>query len=523
MMVCIRGIAITLLTALLVLPSMVRAADATQSEIDALKRDVEDLRRKLSGSSAAMPRTSVDRALESKYGPNNAVTTRSGKLTISGLLQVWYQGVHNDDRSLFNNAAGSGLVDTFQAQDNDTFRIRRTELKFTMDIHENVTAVVMIDPAREATSFSNGSDPLANSGIFKRMPVVSPEFDAANGPGLGDTGVVAAVQSGSGKVPKLLQDAYINYHGVVPHHDFQVGQFIPFLGEEGIRSSAQLDFAERSFLGQLGNQRDLGVAMHGVWWDDRFQYWLAAFDGAGNYYGSAGDFQNRSDDNDNKDFNYRVVIRPLWKHECWGSLELGMSSKFGKHGEGGQLAGNNPIDNPLPGLNRPTNWAIWHNAFASYRPGGSIKGAWVAGEWAWIKDRNAPGSVVDVDGNGVGDSGLNQAIGKPFRSSGWFIAAGYKISDSRWCDSAPGWLKPFEFVGRYDTFQNVQVANRVTADHTNVYSTRVATAGVNYYIKGHDAKIQANYNWVRNPDGGDAYTFHGVRNDNFIVSFQVAF
>jgi hypothetical protein len=494
-------------------------AESTQAELDKLKAEIDSLRRQVNAPAPAI-RSSVDRAIEGKYGPNSAVTTKSGKLTISGLLQVWYHGVSNADRGLFNNAAGSGLVDSNQAQDNDTFRIRRTELQFTMDIHENVTAVIKIDPAREATSFANGQD---NQGLIKRMPVVSPEFDAANGPGLGDTSVVSAVQNGSGRVPRLLQDAYINFHGVIPHHDYTVGQFKPYLGEEGIRSSAQLDFAERSFLGQLGDKRDLGLAMHGFWWDDRFQYWLGAFDSAGNYWGSAGDFQNRSDDNDNKDFNYRVLIRPLWKHECWGSLELGMSSKFGKHGEGGQLAGNNPIDNPIPGLNRPTNWAIWHNAFASYMPGGSVKGWWIRGEWAWIKDRNAPGSVVDVDGNGVGDSGLNQAIGKPFRGSGWYVSTGYKISDSRWCDSAPGWLKPFEFTGRYDTFQNVQVADRTNITHTNVYSTRVVTAGVNYYIKGHDAKIQANYNWVRNPDGGDAYSFHGVDNNNFIVSFQVAF
>src|SRR6185436_12982927 len=104
----------------------------------------------------------------------------------------------------------------------------------------------------------------------------------------------SAVQTGAGTTNRIFQDGYINYHGVIPHHDVQIGQFKPQLGEEGIRSSGELDFVERSMLGQLGDKRDLGIHVHGTWWDERFQYWLGAFDGAGNFQGSGGDFQNRS-------------------------------------------------------------------------------------------------------------------------------------------------------------------------------------------------------------------------------------
>ena len=84
-----------------------------------------------------------------------------------------------------------------------------------------------------------------------------------------------------------MEDAWINYHGVIPHHDFYIGQMKPFVGEEGIRSSAQLDFVERSFCGLLDDRYDLGAAFHGTWWDDRFQYWGGVYDGAGNFFGSA--------------------------------------------------------------------------------------------------------------------------------------------------------------------------------------------------------------------------------------------
>ena len=499
-----------------------KAAD-TQAELDRLKREIDDIRRKLNTPAPGV-RSSVDKVVDSKYGPNTSVTTKSGKLTISGLIQVWYRSIQNDNRGLFDDAAGSGMVDTNEAQDNDGFQIRRTEIKFVMDIHENVTGVIMIDPAREITSFADGRD---NQGQWKRANQVAPQFNNANGPGLGSTSSVGGVQSGSGAVPRLLQDAYINFHGVLPHHDYSVGQFKPAFGEEGIRSSAQLDFCERSFVGQLGDQRDLGMQVHGTWWDDRFQYWVGLFDGAGSYYLSSGQYQNRADDNDEKDFSYRMLVRPLWKNETWGSIELGWSSEMGKHGES---SGHDPIATPVNGLNRNQSWAIRHAAWFSYMPGGPVRGWWLRAEGAYIKDRNAPGTVVDQLGGGgteignTGDgTGLAQSTGKPFSSVGGYIATGYKISDSIFCDSAPSWIKPFEFAFRFDTFQNVEVADPANPSHTNAYRTDIWTAGVNYYIKGHDAKIQMNYNWVGDPSGPAAARFHNVKNDNFIVNFQVAF
>ena len=95
------------------------------------------------------------------------------------------------------------------------------------------------------------------------------------------------------------------------------------------------------------------------------------------------------------------------------------------------------------------------------------------------------------------------------------------MSESRWCDcDMPSWLKPFEFVGRFDAFQNVEVASPVDSTQTEVSETKVWTGGFNYYIKGNNAKIQFNYNKVINPS--KAY-FNKVDNDNFILNFQVAF
>jgi len=497
------------------------SGEYSSTEIAKLKEDVENLRKQLNQVKTATPaKGSVERAMD-KYGPDANVTTKMGKLTMSGLLQVWYLAPQTDRRGLFDGANGGAILDSNDASDNNTFRIRRTELRFTMEIHENVTAVIMIDPAREAASFygypdnqSSGDSP------FKRINNVAPEYDAANGPGLGSTETIANVQTGAGAAPRLLQDAYINYHGVVPHHDFTIGQFLPAVGEEGIRSNAELEFVERSMVGLVNAYaRDLGASLHGRWWDDRFQYWLGMFDGAGNYYLSAGQQANRADDNDAKDLNFRFLVRPLWDHECMGSLELGFSGEMGKHGKQGNP---DPITDPVNGLNRRSTWASKYAPWVYYRAPGPAKGLWLRAEGLYIKDRNAPDAVVDFTGSSASSSPNVQDAPRPFSSIGWYGALGYKISDSVFCDKAPAWLKPFEFAARLERFQNVEVADLVDVGKTDVYFTTVVTGGINYYIRKNNAKIQLNYSAVKDPTS-QIMGFHDVKNNVFAANFQVAF
>lgn len=514
------------LLAALMFGQMAHAADTTQAEIDKLKKEIEDLRRRTMTQNAPVGKGSVDKALDSKYGPNSTVSTRNGKLHIGGLVQVWYYSIENDNKGLFDDPAGTGIADTNEASDNDSFSIRRAELSFKMDIHENVTSYVMLDFAREV-----GTRPSfpSNTG-YKTANQLAPGFASANDLA-GSTGAVGGVASGAGGIPNILQDALINFHGVVPHHDFTIGQYLPTFSEEDFGPNSMLDFVERSF---IGNQyaREIGLTIHGSWWDNggggpycgggdngRFQYWLSAFNGAGNYLQTGGQSQNRADDNDEKDFLGTILVRPVWKQETWGSLELGWSSGVGVHGES---SGSDPVGAPINGLNRNQNWAIRHDGWLHYRAGGPVRGLWLKGEWQWQKDRNSPGSVVDLTANDVNGIGF-QTNGKPTETTGFYASLGYKMSESRWADNCNNWLRPFEFLVRYEQFDNVYVADPANAAHTNIYQTKVFTPGVNYYIKGHNAKIQANYNIVNNPDGSVTTPFHDVRNNSFVVNFQVMF
>jgi len=512
---------IAMLAGFAVLPAETSQLDleALKKEIDELKKDNAEIRH--TNSTLARKLNPIDDTtqvvLNSKYGPNAPVISRVGKLSMNGLVQIWYYKFQHDHNALFQDSRINGIDDTNTTSDNDSFRIRRTELRFNFDLNENITTEVLIDPAREAQSFPNLPDNQANSSIFKR----------------GVNNNVANVQTGVGSAPRLLNNAWVDYHDFVPHHDFKIGQFKPPFGEEGVRKSGSLDFVERSMLGQLADFRDLGIYAHGSWWDDtgngwndygdstgRFQYWIGAFDSAGNFQESAGQTQNRSDDNSDKDFVYRVLVRPVWQQEKWGSLELGFSQQMGVHGENGPV---DPVDTPLNNLNRRRTWASRMDGWGYYAPGGPLRGMWVRGEWDWQKDRNAPQQVIDILGLGNAGDGNTQTNGKPFTTQGFYVATGYHLGKSRFACSLPDWAKAFEFAFRYETYQNVEIADLIRNDHTDVFKTSVFTGGINYYVSGTNTKIQINYNALHDPHiNKPDLAFHNVRNNVLVVNFQVA-
>lgn len=494
------------------------AIKAKLGEMDRLKQQVNDMQAK-----GAEPATTsmVDTAMDSKYGPNANVTTKTGKLTVGLLTQIWYYNIQRDNRGFFSDTNGNGIQDNNLANDINSFRIRRTELKFTMDFSECITSVLMFDPAREVGGFPSFP---SNQGLFKKT-------GTADG-GLATSAAVAGqIGNVAGGPPRLLQDAYINYHGAIPYHDIQIGQFKPWVGEEGIRSSAELDFAERSILGQCGDNRDMGASIHGSWWgkdcndrDGRLQYWAGVFDGSGNFY-NPGNQQNRSDNNQSKDINGRILVRPLWD-DCAGKLEMGASFIGGRHGaQNIDVSGYAAVTATTP--IQPQVYAYKANVWASYKFGNWFaKGLWVKGEYGCIRDR-AEGSIIAFGNGNLGAgaaAGLTQTSMRPFTSQGGYVAAGYRFGEAGWVECMPCWLKSFELAGRYEQFQNIQVSNQAEATKTNTLSTHVATAGLNYYFSG-NTKIQMNYNYVDLPTEktNTGRFFHDTQNNSFVINFQVAF
>src|SRR4051794_4027958 len=83
---------------------------AGNAQVDDLKAQVEALRREINKKDDAntAPIGRVDDHFSNKFGCDTPVTTKSGKLVIGGLVQVWFQHVANDQKGLsgaFENSA----------------------------------------------------------------------------------------------------------------------------------------------------------------------------------------------------------------------------------------------------------------------------------------------------------------------------------------------------------------------------------------------------------------------------------
>ena len=525
-----------------------RAENVPDAEIKALREEVKTitaLREELKtltdkytamqGTAKSATPAAADAALDKKYGPNAKAVSKSGSLELGGLLQAWYYTIQHDKRGLFSNN-GTGIVDSNAGANTDSFRIRRAELKFKLDVNPYVSSYVMIDPANEATSFPQlGVGP-------HRLAQVAPEYLAANGPFNGvSTSAIAGVQSGAGTPNRLLQDALINFHGMVPHHDFTIGQMFPTFNEESIGSDGALAFIERSYIGNSVS-RDMGAVIHGSWLCNgdggvyqglgdtgRLQYWLGMYNGSANLMGTSGVSANRSDTNDQKDFIGTVLARPVWD-DCWGKLELGYSYRAGHHGNAGPGSaglGSGTVGSGEGFISANTS-SSGHDAWAKYDAPGRLKGLWLKGEATWLHDRNAPLSVIDLAnadfqlGNGKG--GVT-GISEPLSTFGYWGAIGYRLADypSSGCGVCGGgkeiW-RNLEFAFRFEKAPNIMVA-KPNPSFTSVYDTTLYTAGVNYYIKNDYAKIQLNYNDVQSPDGPNAQRFHKTHQNSLVVNFQV--
>ena len=480
---------------------------ASQDDFSTLKKDVEDLRKKLAAKNVdtkkAGPIGKADATIANKYGPNAKVTTKDGKLTVSGLVQVWWYSIQNDNVDYEGDIPASGN----EFADNDSYRVRRAELKFSLDITKDITAVIMIDPTGGDEGNSFPGIPTNQSVVGRSFLSGGPDIDQedlANQPRgkLRNSFVLKRfVNNGLMKSNRLLQDAYINYHTPnIPHHDFTLGQFKPPMSEEGNRSSGQLDFIERAMINQFSNQRDMGIMVHGSWWNDRFQYWIAGMNAAGSFQQTFASQQNRSDDNDAKDLAWKILLRPLWNDETWGSIELGYSRQDGVHGEAGRgFSLTFPVYD-VDGLGLQETHANRQYAWLWYRPGGPVRGWWLRGEWGAIKDRALPGNV--------GSMIQLQTMPHAFRRQGWYFGTGYKLSDSVWADGLKngGFIKKalhdIEFAFRYEIFGNLITDDVVRPSiRTDVFNTQVYTGGINYYWKGYNVRTQLNYMWVDEDQG----------------------
>ncbi len=146
------------------------------------------------------------------FPPPTTLKVADGELKFGLLLQGWYYG---DD-----SEQGSGSSYLGNPTGVNDFRLRRAEIKLSGKVTPAWGYEVMIDPAK------------------------SPNVTA-------------------GADGKILQDFAITFLGL-KGHEFSIGQKKIALTEEGLRSSSEIDFVERSRIARIiGDQRQAGFFYKG--------------------------------------------------------------------------------------------------------------------------------------------------------------------------------------------------------------------------------------------------------------------
>lgn len=358
---------------------LVKKGVITEQELAQIEAELAAQQPKAAKPAAEAPKTMEERLakLEKDIGDKSVIHVGQGTLKVGGLFQGWA---------------------LWDGNDNDRFRIRRTELKFSGDIlgDEQFKYTIMIDPSQVQEDNTRRS---------------------------------------------VLQDAFftIDHLPFLPHHKIDLGQYKLPLLEEGLRSSAKLDFAERSFIGRtFGDQRDIGAMVTGDW--PALTYQAGIFNGSG---------QNQADANDQKDLAARLVLRPFKALESVTDLpELGQ------------------LEVGAAGYLRPDRGATREKKRVGYEARYDYDRLSLKAEYAF----------------GQGTAGSNATAENSTLANGWYAQAGYFLVPEK-----------LQLAARVDHFDpNEQVAEDRETDFT---------LGLNYLIAKHNAKAQLN--WVHKDEQGD--------------------
>lgn len=183
---------------------------------------------------------------------NEGISVGAGKAKFNGLLQAW---------GLYDSKATS--IGKFN------FRLRRAEIKLSGSVIENTRWFVMIDPAKTLKV----TDTTVSGKTF---------------------GAVSASNDN-----KILQDVGVAW-SICPDLELVVGQFKTPTTSEGLESSSELLFPERSIVARTwGDKREPGAMIN-------YKYSLLKFMAMV----SNGQNPNVDDTNNEKDLNLRAEAKP---------------------------------------------------------------------------------------------------------------------------------------------------------------------------------------------------------------------
>ncbi|HEY0455284.1 MAG TPA: porin [Verrucomicrobiae bacterium] len=259
------------------------AADERSDEINALKKQIQELSDKVQALEHKEPPTT------NSLGTRNAEAS-AGKGTPRVFAGAEGFGFVSADTNFSLTLKASVQADgRFYVGDhipaNDTFLLRRVRPTFEGTVFKNFDYRIMLDFGAN-TSSSSGN--VNNNG--------------------------------------MLQEAYLNFH-YWPEFQIQAGKFKPPVGLERLQSDVNYLFVERGYPTQLVPNRDVGIQIQGDLWHGFVSYQAGVFNG------TQDNGQNDIDSgvDDHKDVAARVFLQPFINTEIQPlrGLGFGVAGTYG--------------------------------------------------------------------------------------------------------------------------------------------------------------------------------------------------
>ena len=294
-------------------------------------------------------------------------------------------------------------------------------------------------------------------------------FDPSKSPALSTSSTSGNLTAaGPDQTKNILQDAIVGWV-LCPSLALEIGQQKIPLGMEGTRSSSQLLTVERSLAnnlpvnrGRYSDIRELGAM---------FRYASASTDAQLAVMNDGGNLQNQTDNNNNKEIIAHAVYKGI-RHFTVGASILS---------SGGVL------------LNANTQ---------NKKPSPTLRNRWGVEATAVYGQHRFESEYFEGRDGTANSAGTVTSYRTPFQ--GMYLLYAYKLN--------PTW----EFIARgeyYNVNKNLHGAAR-QYEYDGLL-------GINYYLAGHNAKIQANF--VRKNINGPANSDLGVDRNQILVNFQQAF
>jgi phosphate-selective porin OprO and OprP len=403
-------------------------ADATSDQLDALKKQIEQLSEKVLAIEKQAAAAKIQQAVAVPLNTNGlAVVAADPRVEqLDQKVRILERNRELDQETAAEKAKqtprvslGANGFSVTSADSNFVFRVRgyvQADGRFYSSDRVDTTA--------NDTFLIRRARPILDGTVYEK-------FDYRV---MLDLGAQASLSTANNA---LLQDAYVNAR-LWPEFQIQVGKFKEPVGLERLQSGANMLFIERAYPTQLVPNRDVGLQLQGDLLKGALRYEAGVFNGVAD--GGSGDFE--ASDNA-KDFAGRLFAHPFKDTDVAAlqGLGLGAAGTYGNYdgalrpffSEGLQkfFAYRSSTDTTKPNvLGDGQQYRIAPQAYYYWGPFGLLT------EWVLSSQevKQAGG------GAGAGDQ-------KRLAHTGWQVAASYFLTGEENSYKAVTPKHPFSFSG----------------------------------------------------------------------------